>query len=111
MTVARRIGPKPQTARCTAATRSGACESLDTMLASIVAIQTGSLGRLEIGAAMIAATVERLVMAESDRAALLAALNAHVADVRVEKERLAGLQEVTFVFPGDDELLVLPTAA
>jgi hypothetical protein len=110
MTVARRIGPKLQKTSCTS--RRGAdCETLDTMLASIVAIQTGSLGRFEAGAATIAAMAERFAMADADRAALLALLNAHVAEIRGEKERLASLQEVTFVFPEEDELLVVPTAA
>jgi hypothetical protein len=109
MTVARRIGPKP-TARY-APPRSRGCESLDTMLASIVALQTGSLGRFEAGAATIAAMAERFAMADADRAALLAMLNAHVAEIRGEKERLATLQEVTLVFPEQDELLVMPSAA
>src|SRR5688500_9912791 len=109
MTVARRIGPKLQTARH--APRSGGCESLDTMLASIVTIQAGSLGRFEAGAATIAAMAERFAMADADRAALLAMLNAHVAEIRGEKERLASLQEVTFVFPEEDELLVVSSAA
>ena len=110
MTVARRIGPKRQEASCTS--RRGAdCETLDTMLASIVALQTGSLGRFEAGAATIAAMAERFAMADTDRAALLTMLNTHVAEIRGEKERLATLQEVTLVFPEQDELLVMPSAA
>jgi hypothetical protein len=107
MTVARRIVPNVQQTH----QRVGRCESLDTMLASIVAIQAGSLERFEAGAAMMAAMAERFVMTEDDRAALLTLLRAHVAEIHGERERLASLRKVTFVFADEDDLLVVPTAA
>ena len=113
MTIATRILPRNthDVARVGPPVHAKGCQSLDSLLASIVATQAGALERFEAGAAMISAMLERYDIKPEDRAALLALLGAHCHEIAAERARLANLREVTFVFPEDDGLLVVPSAA
>jgi hypothetical protein len=110
MTMARRIDPRG-TPDVACLGRAQGCRSLDTLLASIVATQAGAIERFEAGAAMIAGMLESYHMKPEDRAALVALLRAHRDEIAAERARLANLRGITFVFPEDDGLLVVPTAA
>ena len=112
MTIATRIVPRetPDLA-CVGRAHAKGCQSFDTLLASIVTTQAGALERFEAGAATIAGALESYEMRREDGTALRALLHAHRAEIAAERARLANLREVTFVFPEDDGLLVVPTAA